>query len=197
MEINETVQKELLNTKKDSFNNGEVLARRMKTEFLSNSVIWLMFKFPGLLDMPLQSVGVQKGEFFTLYNLESTILFYNKDLKKIPTEDDSTRLAIELLKVSYFDEEFGYANNTQKCRGYDVISAIGEIATLTDQDVKFDVSPPTTIKKGNEYLTEMWFWGAHNCELHKFSLTVNGSEIKYYKDEVLGKFGTCHPLAYE
>jgi hypothetical protein len=117
MEINETVRKELLDTKKDSFNNGEVLARRMKTEFLSNSVIWLMFKFPGLLDMPLQSVGVQKGEFFTLYNLESTILFYNKDLKKIPTEDDSTRLAIELLKVSYFEEEFGYAINTQKCRG--------------------------------------------------------------------------------
>jgi hypothetical protein len=81
--------------------------------------------------------------------------------------------------------------------GYDVISAIGEIATLTDQDVKFDVSPPTTIKKGNEYLTEMWFWGAHNCELHKFSLTVNGSEIKHYEDGVLGKFGSCHPLAYE
>jgi len=72
-----------------------------------------------------------------------------------------------------------------------------EITGLTDQTEKFNVRPPETIKQDNKYITEVWFWGAHNCELHKFSLTVSASGIEDYKNEVMGKSGQCQPLTYE
>jgi len=131
-----------------------------------------------------------------LSDLERTVIFFNNDLK-ISKEDNYTKLAIELLRVAYFKEEFGYANNTSKGRGYNVISNMKEITGLTDQTEKFNVRPPKTIKQDNKYITEVWFWGAHNCELHKFSLTVGASGIEDYEDEVMGKLGQCQPLSYE
>jgi hypothetical protein len=139
---------------------------------------------------------VQNEKLFLLSDLERTLTFYNNDFKTSNT-NDFTKLASELLRISYFTEEFGYANNTSKGRGYNLISNMSEIAGVTGKDKKFDVKPPKTFKQNNNYLTEVWFWGAHNCELHKFSLINNKSKIENYKDEVIGKLGTCHPLTYE
>lgn len=194
--ISKTIQQKLLNSKENFFIIEDISAQRMKTEFLPHSVIWLIFKHPGLLDRPSSPIGTQDGKLFALSTLENTVKFYNDDLK-ISKEDDYTKLAIELLRVSYFTEEFGYANNTSKGRGYNVISNINEIVGLTDQTVKFDVRSPKTIKQDNKNVTEVWFWGTHNCQLHKFTLTASKSGIENYKDEIMGKLGKCFPLSYE
>ncbi len=196
--ISKAIQQKLLDSKENSFIIEDISAQRMKTEFLPHSVIWLIFKHPGLLDRPSSPIGTQDGKLFALSALENTVKFYNDDLKKISKEDDYTKLAVELLRVSYFQEEFGYANNTSKGRGYNVISNINEISGLTGQTGKFDVQPPKTIKRDDsKYITEMWFWGTHNCELHRLKLTAGESGIEDYKDEVMGKLGKCYPLSYE
>jgi len=194
--LSKALQEKLLNTKEDSFGDDKVSARKMKTEFLPHSVIWLMFSYPGLKDMPLPPIGARDGKLFALSPLESTVKFYNDDLK-ISKQDDFTKLAIELLQVAYFTEEFGYANNTSKGRGYNIISNINEISGLTGQTIKFNVQPPKTTKQDDKYTIEVWFWGAHNCQLHKFTLTASESGIKDYKDGVMGKLGKCYPLSYE
>lgn len=194
--ISRALQEKLLNTKEGSFGDDKISAQKMKTEFLPHSVIWLMFSYPGLKDMPLSPIGTRDGKLFALSPLESTVKFYNDDLK-ISKQDDYTKLAIELLRVSYFQEEFGYANNTSKGRGYNIVSDMSEILGLTGQTKKFDVQPPKTTKQDDKYVTEVWFWGAHNCQLHKFTLTASKSGIEGYKDEVMGKLGKCYPLSYE
>ncbi|MDP2940239.1 MAG: hypothetical protein Q8O13_09225, partial [Candidatus Omnitrophota bacterium] len=194
--ISGAIQQELLNSKENYFIIENISAQKMKTEFLSNSVIWLIFKHPGLLDRPSFPIGMQNKKLFMLSDLEKTVIFYNSNLK-ILKKNDCVKLAVELLRVSYFEGEFGYANNTSKGRGYNVISNIKEISGLTDRTGKFNVRSPKTIKQDDKYVTEVWFWGAHNGQLHKFSLTVSKSKIEDYKDEIVGKLGQCQPLFYE
>lgn len=194
--VSGAIQQKLLNSKEDYFIIEDISARRMKMEFLPHSVIWLIFKHPGLLDMPSFPIGMQDKKLFMLSNLEETVIFYNNDLK-ISKQNDFTKLAIELLQVSYFTEEFGYANNTSKGRGYNVISNINEIVGLTGQTGKFDVRPPETTKQNDKYVTGVWFWGAHNCQLHKLTLIAGKSGIEDYKDETMDKLGQCQPLSYE
>lgn len=194
--ISNSIQQKLLNSKEDYFLIENISAQKMKTEFLSNSVVWLILKHPGLLDRPSYPIGTQNKKLFMLSDLERTVIFYNNDLKVLK-KDDYAKLAIELLQVAYFHEEFGYANNTSKGRGYNIISKMKEIVGLTNQAEKFDVQPPKTIKQDTKYVTEVWFWGAHNCELHKFTLTADESKIEDYKDEVMDKLGKCQPLTYE
>jgi hypothetical protein len=105
-------------------------------------------------------------------------------------------LAQELLKVGYFSEEFGFANNSLKHRGYNIISSPEEIVGL-DEGTKLKVQAPTVSKNGLEIITEVWFWGAHNCQLHTFTLTMNGEAITGFKDDILGEYGHCERLIYE
>ncbi|MEK7081109.1 MAG: hypothetical protein AAB902_01855 [Patescibacteria group bacterium] len=194
--VNQVVQQKLLNSKENYLLVEDISAQKIKSEFLSDSIIWLIIKHPGLLDRPFFPIGIQNKKLFMLSNLEETVAFYNNDFKTL-RGNDYAKLAIELLQVAYFKEEFGYANNASKGRGYNIISDINEITGLTGQTGKFDVQSPKTVKQDDKYITEVWFWGTHNCELHKFSLTASQSKIEDYKDEVMGKLGQCQPLSYE
>jgi len=194
--VSRTIQQKLLNSKEDSFLIEDISAQKTKTEFLSHSTIWLIFKHPGLLDRPTFPIGAQNQKLYMLSDLEKTVIFYNNDLKTLK-KGDYAKLAVELLRVSYFREEFGYANNTSKGRGYNVISDMNEITGLTNRKTMFGVRSPKTIKQDGKHITEVWFWGAHNCELRKFTLTAGESKIEDYKDEVMDKLGKCQPLTYE
>ena len=198
--ISEVFQKQLLSTRESEVVDDKFGAYRMQMKSPSNSVVWLLVSHPGLLDRPKVALGIQNGELHPFFNWDQITTFFNKEFETassfLTTKKTVTDFAVDLLKIHYFSHEFGYANNTDSIRGYQIVSSASNIVGATS--VKFPISSPRTVKKGENFSTEIWFWGKHNCKLHKFTLIMNAMHIETVYDVVIAEnVGKCSRLFYE
>jgi hypothetical protein len=195
------MEEKLLTSRENFFQVERMRADKFPSHFIdSHHTIWQIVRNPGILDLPDSSVGVRDNALTFLNTLPSAVSYYNAFLIPPKNEIEATALATELLRVVYYHDEFGYANNTSDGRGYVVVSSHADIVDPKKDAalVALNITPPTTIKKENNLMTNVWFFGRHNCELHHFTMTVDSSlTITAYHDEVIGEFGTCHRLFYE
>ena len=219
--LDEETKNKLINSDKLSFGNKSIFAKSISGDFLKKGYkIWLITRHPGWLDRPASSIGVVDNMLLPLASLEHTINFYNEAMV-IPHDVDSiTNIALEILTVTYRRDEFEHG-------GYQVINSVKDIGggkapsvintgnnisnTTTNSYATFIDSPRTFIvgDVGKAvFKTTIWFWGAHNCELHRFDMMSERAigtslagksqfKITGFKDEVITKLGECSPLFYE
>jgi hypothetical protein len=192
-----------IGTKKSSFTVEGYEATLLNSPFLArNARVWLIMKNPGLLDMPGVPLGVYKGTLSQLATAERVKDFYNQELVAPKNADQAKNILEEMLRVTYFRDEFGYANNTTVGRGYRVINSINDIEgivnSVKDVEMNLDITAPTsTTQTDGSYSASLWFWGAHNCRVNHATLTVDAKKIQSITVTNEGNHGTCHGLFYE
>ena len=194
------MQSMLLISKGPSVQVDDMLATIFPSRFLKqDSKIWQIIRHPGILDRPSISVGIYDNNYFLLSTFDRVVSFYNTSIIIPISAEEATNLAIELLKIVYYRDEFGYANNATAGRGYVIIKGSNDIIGHGKVPLlkTLSIASPTTIVKDGHFLTTIWFWGKHNCELHEFTMTSFVElGIMAYNDEHIGDYGTCHPLYY-
>ena len=219
--LDEETKNKLINSDKLSFRNKSIFAKSISGDFLKKGYkIWLITRHPGWLDRPASSIGVVDTKLVLLADLASTIDFYNQAVIVPNDKFLVTSVALDILKVAYSIDEFQYGteydsgDDVSHARGYKVISSIKAIKNytpITDNYVSL-ITKPTTLILGDVgkavFKTTIWFWGAHNCELHRFDMMSERAigtslagksqfKITGFKDEVITKLGKCSPLFYK
>ena len=211
--LDDETKDKLLNSKEDSFSTENILAQRASVKFLKTGYkIWAINTYPGLSGEPASAIGVVDNKLVLLADLASTIDFYNQAVIVPNDKALITDLALNILKIAYYKDEFEYGEDAINARGYKAINSVKDIKTKDINNYGRLIAKPSTSVSGDMekyvFKTTIWFWGAHNCELHRFDMMSERAigtslagksqfKITGFKDEVITKLGECSPLFYK
>ncbi len=212
--LDQETKDSLTNSRELSFKSSKIFAKSISGDYLKKGYkIWLITQHPGLLDRPSETIGVANNQLTKLSSLELSIKFYNEAVIPPKNEDSVTSIALDILKATYHRDEFEYGENSIRARGYRVINSVNDIVSA-NKSADLITEPKTTMSRETEgrlFKTIIWYWGAHNCELHRFEMMskkvivsgfsllsgVEQFKIIEFKDEMTDNLGKCNPLFYE